>query len=91
MQGRDPQRDAALVGETRRRRKQHQKLVCFGCQQPGHFRHDCPKARRAPPAHKAEIAEDKKGRKTSGTFAASMDSPLTTTWLVDSGASSHMT
>ena len=37
LQGHNPQRDAALVGETRRRRKQHQKPVCFGCQQPGHF------------------------------------------------------
>ena len=48
LQGYNPQRDAVLVGETRRR-KQHQKPVCFGCPQPGHFRRDCPKARRAPP------------------------------------------
>ena len=37
------------------------------------------------------LGEPHQGRETSGAFAASMDSHLTTTWLVDSGASSHMT
>ena len=60
LQGRDPQRDTALVGETQRRHNQYQKSVGFGCQQPGHFRCNCPKARRAPPAQKAETANEDK-------------------------------
>ena len=38
-------RDAALVGESRKKFKP-QKPICFGCQQPGDFRRNCPKVKR---------------------------------------------
>ena len=82
--------DAALVGESKKKFKPR-KPICFGCQQPGHFRRDCPKEKRVP-SHKAETADEKaEDLESTGAFAASTDSSQAETWLVDSGASSHMT
>ena len=82
--------DAALVGESKKKFKPR-KPICFGCQQPGHFRRDCPKEKRVP-SHKAETADEKaEDLESTGAFAASTDSSQAGTWLVDSGASSHMT
>lgn len=36
--------DAALVGESKKIFKPHKPPICFGCNQPGHFRQDCLKA-----------------------------------------------
>ena len=92
--------DEALVGDSRRKfRPQSRKPpVYFGCNQPGHFRRDCPKSsgtkKRLP--HKAETAGEEVKEPTTesevaGAYAASKDSTRTGHWLVDSGASSHMT
>ena len=90
----DAQRgDAALFGGESKRKFKPRKPICYGCQQPGHFRRDCPKAKKGP-SHKAETAgeEDKESESEEGSaFAASQDGSQDGKWLVDSGASSHMT
>ena len=83
-------RDAVLVGESRKKFKPG-KPICFGCQQPGYFRCDCPTVRRAL-SHNAETADkNAEDLELTGAFAASTNSSQAETWLVDSGASSHMT
>ena len=72
----DAQRgDAALIGGESKRKFKPRKPICYGCQQPGHFRRDCPKAKKGP-SHKAETAgeEDKESESEGGSaFAASQD------------------
>ena len=72
-------------------------VKCFGFGEVGHFPRDCPQKKHdhSRPAHNAETAEEKCSESDSnGVFAASAnsgDSPWMGKWLVDSGASSHMT
>ena len=76
---------------------------CFICGHPGHFRRDCPKRKdNSGTGHKAKTAEEKCPRSDTSdsevsdsveAFTASVGSATTQMdkWLVDSGASSHMT
>ena len=89
--------DTALVGDSKMSSKKTFKyrkpLICFGCRQPGHFLRDCPKSKKGT-AHKArtageEVQEQNLDRVTA--YTASKDLSQTDVWLVDSGASSHMT
>ena len=82
---RDQPDNSALVGRR--------VVKCYGCGEPGHIRRFCPKKVNAGPTHKANTAEGNPAD-GEGAFAASVDSlrfSQSEQWLVDSGASSHMT
>ena len=90
---------SALVGAHASRRE---KLKCFGCGIEGHIRRNCPRRKnqesRTKQPHKAKPATEEKQTNSDsddvGVFAASAGSTNRSQmgrWLVDSGASSHMT
>lgn len=84
-----------MQGESKKRFKPWKPPICFGCNQPGHFRCDCSKANgtKKRSSHKVETAGEKAKKPDSeraGAFVASKDSSQAGSWLVDSGASSHM-
>ena len=71
----------------------------YGCGEAGHFRGDCPKRKESNKSrrpHSAKLAteeghSDSESEQSTGAFVVSAKSHKTTGWLVDSGASSHMT
>ena len=89
--------DLALMGA--RKYDNSRKPRCFGCCKLGHIRRDCPEKRGFPAVgHKAKAAEEEHSSESDsegvGAFAAStgsVKSACMDRWLVDSGASSHMT
>ena len=86
----------ALVGGAPRKSKALNKsLKCYGCGETGHFRRNCarykyPKSRSN---HEVKMVESQQDNDSSDdTFAAFMELPSSKEkWLLDSGASSHMT
>ena len=84
---------SALVG------KQGKRLRCYGCDEDGHFRRDCPKRKESKKSRKSHTAKptveeshsDSGSEESTGTFMVSVKPHKTTGWLVDSGASSYMT
>ena len=85
--------DSVLVVEYQKRKSGYQKPVCFGCENPGHLQQDCPNLKRT--SHKAEASHvdtrDPEVKSESSKGAFCVGSPSSDVWLIDSGASSHMT
>ena len=80
--------DSALVG-AQRKDWSRKPTVCWNYDEVRHIQRFCPKPRSQ---HKAKTVEEKCDNSISeGMFAASADLPRMEKWLVDSGASSHMT
>ena len=86
------QGDSALVGAQKRDRSRKQPPVCWKCNETGHVQRFCPKD-RSKSDHRAKAAEEIQSDSDgdNGIFAAGGDLPQMGKWLVDSGASSHMT
>ena len=78
--------DAALMGAQKRKPPK-----CWSCHEVGHIQCFCPK-RKEKSQHRAEIIEDEieSSSDKEGAFRASGEVP-NDKWLIDSGASSHMT
>jgi hypothetical protein len=90
--GESGRQQSALVGRQGKGRR----LRCYGCGGEGHFRRDCPKRRESSNPHTDKpVTEESHSHsepdQSTGAFLASGKSHGTTGWLVDSGASSHMT
>lgn len=84
------QQDAALVGvQKRERSRQWKPPICWKCNEAGHVQRFCPRNLKSD--HKAKTAEEIHSDCNDGVFAAGGDLPQMGKWLVDSGASSHMT
>ena len=82
--------DSALVGAQHQRRDRSRKPpTCWNCNEVGHVQRFWPKLKSQ---HDAKAAEEKRDESISeGIFTTSTDVPQMEKWLVDSGASSHMT
>ena len=91
-------RDDRPSSPKNRDRRNYSKVQCFGCKELGHIRQDCPKEKGKQRASRAEIDDDEPLRKRT-RYEHSSNSEfllLSTlsgkgTWLIDSGASHHMT
>ena len=78
--------DLALVGAQKRNPPK-----CWTCNEVGHIQRFCPK-RKEKPQYRAKVTEDKVESDTDGEGAFPVyDGASENKWLIDSGASSHMT
>ena len=86
------QQDTALVGAQKRERFR-KSPVCWKCNQVGHIQRFCPNERNLKSDHRAKTAEEVHSDSDcdNGIFTAGGNLPQMGKWLVDSGASSHMT
>ena len=70
--------------------------MCYLCGEPGHFCQDCPKNQSQKSKHKAKPActeshLNAEPDEFEGAFGALSQSLNSEGWIIDSGASSHMT
>ena len=84
---------SALLG-GHKRKFQRGRITCYGCGEEGHIRRDCPNR----PRHKAKSAgtsQSESDTEETGAFTTSQSTSQTSVtskrWLIDSGATSHMT
>ena len=105
-QSTESRRNAALVGAQLKKpqRKKTYSFACHRCGVKGHFQRDCPKKKsedggrpsQGPqrPSHKAQIAGATYEESEEDVFRATIGEVSSTKkegWLIDSGASCHMT
>ena len=90
--------DTALIGTQRKPIRPRSVVKCFGCSQTGHILRNCPRRKSSStgPEHVASTVEEKcsDDYEDNGVFSAMSDADLklmSCSWLVDSGASAHMT
>ena len=90
--------DTALIGTQRKPIRPRSVVKCFGCSQTGHILRNCPRRKSSStgPEHVARTVEEKcsDDYEDNGVFSAMSDADLnlvSCSWLVDSGASRHMT
>jgi len=83
-----------LVGAQKKMSIGSRKQVkCYECGILGHYRRDCPKRqpRSSAAVHRVKTAEEQVSSNYDQAFGVTVGSVHREPWLVDSGASSHMT
>lgn len=93
--------DAALVSQRRQNYTHRKPITCYKCQKQGHIKSQCPENKRTHSTyqHKAKHAAttstsvDEEVDSEENAFVGSINktSDFLSTWLIDSGASRHMT
>ena len=88
------QADTVLVGAQKKMSTGSRKQVkCYECGFFGHYRRDCPRKQTRSPAavHRVKTAEEQASSEYDQAFGVTVGSVQREQWLIDSGASSHMT
>jgi hypothetical protein len=80
--------ESALMSKPKKSRKA---IKCYGCGEKGHKKPDCPNKKRTKEEHKAKTAEDNCPDDAFTASVTSVTGKQTDQWIIDSGASRHMT